>query len=370
MDRSPTLARLFYLLLPCLCVALLLAGCGSTTSFTVHYPRATWAGCVEGTRSGKSPEGVFRDLRALETYTPLSFQPASQPSGEAPLRASAAQARMVVALGYGASHYYDIRLDGSNPHVLPLPIPCEDLPFNYSGWAVGRLSRRSKGWPPFACRQAHPATKPLEEHLIFPIDPQYAYSSLSWDPTGRYLAIGRISRSGAPSASLDILAVSSQHDRAHLAVRFSNVTEMGTLHWSPDARWIAVTIGGAGRPCLVPLWKLISPLPAFDQAPVYPTLACVPLPDKLDQSIWRSGYPESLTDFAPSGLVSEYDVATGTTQVIGKLVFPPETFESADTCGATWTANGQYLIFALCVPEGGDYLGLPPKLFVYDTLSA
>ena len=276
---------------------------------------------------------------------------------------------MVVALGYGASHYYDIGLDGSNPHVLPLPIPCEIyLSITLDGrWGA---CETIQGVATFRLPASSSATKPLEEHLIFPIDPQYAYSSLSWDPTGRYLAIGRISRSGAPSASLDILAVSSQHDRAHLAVRFSNVTEMGTLHWSPDARWIAVTIGGAGRPCLVPLWKLISPLPAFDQAPVYPTLACVPLPDKLDQSIWRSGYPESLTDFAPSGLVSEYDVATGTTQVIGKLAFPPETFESADTCGATWTANGQYLIFALCVPEGGDYLGLPPKLFVYDTLSA
>ena len=263
--------------------------------------------------------------------------PVSTSGGSATPTRPKTQIHIVVQLGRddGIVHstdYYDIGIDGSDPHPLHFQVPCVDfLSITQDGrWGV---CLTHQGIATFRVLPGFPSTTLPEEHVILPIDSQFGYSDLSWDPTGRYLAIARFSLSDAPTAPLDIFAVSPQHDQARLVVRISGAFALSSAQWSPDGKWLAIdtmtTAHSTAQGYVIPLWQSVSPLPAFDAPAEYITITMAQLVKAPYGSLWRSGYPAMLTEITNSGLVSQYEVATGHTQVIGDMVFPPESYEIA-----------------------------------------
>jgi hypothetical protein len=200
--------------------------------------------------------------------------------------------------------------------------------------------------------------------------------AVSWDPTGRYLAQAQQSLAdlSAP-APLDIWALSPQHDKATLAVQVTGLPSLADVYWSPDGQWLEIgTSGPVGYGYLIPLQHLLPALPFYAQPAVHTTLtlASAGIRNAPYGAAWRPGSssktPSQLTLLLQPGILQVQTPATGVTQEVTNLGWPPDNTYSS-VCAQTWTADGRYFVLALCDTNFPEFVGLPAKIFVYDSLA-
>lgn len=93
------------------------------------------------------------------------------------------------------------------------------------------------------------------------------------------------------------------------------------------------------------------------------TVALAGLQSAPFYTAWRPGVVSRVT-VIEGGRLRLFDPATDVTQDVTDLGFASNSYSSV--CAETWTADGRFLVFALCDTSVPSFVGLPPKIFVYD----
>jgi hypothetical protein len=203
---------LLHMALVGLFMCLLLTGCKSAAS-TIPDLQGANITRVPGVDTLFPDEGVDGWISALASY-PSATQ-VSDPTATITANPLASQTalltheRLIVEIGDAVGGpYYDLGVDGRNPHHLSLPIPCfADIAVTANGqWAA---CSTKQGVVTFHLAAGASSAAPVEEHIIY-VDPSIGTVSLSWGPTGHYLAIA----GDSGTTPLEILAVSPTYDRA------------------------------------------------------------------------------------------------------------------------------------------------------------
>lgn len=375
MNKATTLAAVSRLILACACAFLLLAGCGSasTRPQAISDLRGPGISTIPEFESFLSnyPTGLL--IRSLGSYTVDEQSSGFLTTTPTMLQTTQTSStlfsrRIIVVFSHGdGSRYYDIGLDGSNPHPLSLRIPCfQDLAITPNGQWGACVTQ--KGVAAFRILPTLPSTPQLEERLLLLNDSQYGYGSLSWDPTGRYLSVARVSGWSQP-APLDVFAISSGYDQARLILRLSSPFAFSSAQWSSDSRWFFVetrdTATAASAEYYFSLSQVEPSLPLYTGTPLYTTILRTQFHASMHTMIWRPGSPAQWTWISEDGILYQQATPDGTAERLGDLGFPPVGKRVGAIFAAVWTADGKQLIIALCDPASGDIGGLPPKIFVY-----
>ncbi len=351
-----------------LCACLALAACGTTDGIrSPGEPTAIPDLQGKGVSRVPVPDAVLQSptvIGWLDTYV----LPGPETIGIPPTAAISEKdaVRVIAVVGYGNGRYEDVGLHGASPHQLALAIPClMGLSVTQDGHWGACIT--SQGVATFRLQAPNATPGPLEEHIVASVDPGYSGADVSWDPTGRYLALAQISNTDTSApAPLDILALSSQHEKATLAVRVSGIPSLTVVRWSPDGRWLEIgTKAPTGQGYLIPLKRLLLTLPSYTQGPVQTTLTLGSLQPAQYHSAWRPGATSQLTVIV-RGHLQVYDPVAGDTHEVADLGFTADNTYSS-VCAETWTPDGRYLVFALCDTSVPAFVGLPPKVFVYDS---
>lgn len=344
-----------------LCATLLLAGCsqGSTSlSFTLPDLHGKGVREVPGLSALLKPK-LSPQFVALGTYQLATGTPSASSTP------AASKVRIVFELGfYDPIGYYDVGTDGSDLHPLALTIPCiEYLSVTRDGQWGACLT--NQGIATFRLLPATPAHTPLEEHLVIPNEPKYGLGDISWDPTGRFLAVARVNLPPQETAPLDIYAISPQHDQAQLALRLSGAFALEGVNWSPDGRWLLALPQPGGNGVVIPVeayQPIFNAVSATGAPPTSVTLSLTHL-RHAPYGAWRPNVVNAVT-FVGAGLLRQQDIVTGKQTTLANLGFPPQS-GVGNACAASWTADGRYFVFALCIPPSLGYATPPAKFFVY-----
>lgn len=362
------------LLCGCLCGCLALAACGTTDGIrSPGEPTAIPDLQGKGVSRVPVPDTVLQSetvIGWLATYVvpghEITGVMGKPPTATITSTSATDTVRVIAVVGYGNGRYEDVGLHGASPHQLALAIPC------VMGLSVTQDGRwgaciTSQGVATFRLQTPNTTAGPLEEHIVASVDPGYSGADVSWDPTGRYLALAQISNTDTSApAPLDLLALSPQRTQATLAVQARGIPSLAVVRWSPDGHWLEIgTKGPTGQGYLIPLQHLLAALPSYAQSAVQTTLTLGSLQPAQYYSAWRPGAASQLTVIV-RGRLQLYDPVTGVTHDVADLGFTPNnTFSSV--CAETWTADGRYLVFALCDTSYPAFVGLPAKIFVYDS---
>lgn len=260
---------------------------------------------------------------------------------------------------------FDIGVDGSAFHEVPLAAPCSgELSVTVDGqWGacqsergieVFGLSGSSKG------QSREVLQNPEGEVLRTP----------SWAPDGRHLATASRLDGGA----VNIYTVSPTYDALHLTARLTFAfAYVDSVSWSADGKWLAVLGGASGMSGfsihLVHIGPLLPRLLGHEDAPVsiYIGSDQVSAVQGLPPMTWSHPIPSggdavntatmTLTDSDGRRIVQQ-NLMTG--QLMTLL-----TQQVGYICGLAWTPDNSELVFALCGPNTTEYYGPPTVLYTY-----
>lgn len=266
-------------------------------------------------------------------------------------------ARILALVGGGV---YDIGVDGSAFHRVPLAMPCYvGLSATADGqWGacqsehgieVFGLSGHGKG------RSAEVIQNPVGDVLRTP----------SWAPDGRHLAAASRLDGGA----VNIYTISSTYDVLYLTARLTfEFADIDSVSWSADGEWLAV-LPNSGGLHLVHVGPLLPRLFGHEDAPVAMFISGdqVSIAQGLPPVAWSHPTPSGSNAVNPLSVtlasngsreIVQQNLATG--QLVTLL-----TQHVGYICGLAWTPDNSKLVFALCGPNSTEYSGPPTVLYTY-----
>lgn len=351
------LCRMRTLTLLMLLACLVLAAC--TGSFPPGPPLAQLygPGLVKLTDAlAPLPKDARRGLGQVISYTP--------PGATTP-----AQERLLFPEN---SVLYAVNTDGTHLQQMMLSSPCDGTPAALAPdhrWVActtedgvtlfDLATPASVAPPPAATPTPPPLTTTLTRfvpvsHVVLPLvsltDRAYG-GTPSWGPAGKYLAMPH-------RHTLNLYSVAPTHESVQLIAQIDfGIIVLGETEWSPDGAWVLCQADLSGytspdRSYLLHLAALLPHLPPPGAAPVtlHVTAATLsPLGHEVGMMEGWAAAPGSPNGPTTRALVRS-DSATALVQI--DLTTGQETVlltvQKELICAASWTADGQHVVFVLC----------------------